>query len=369
MVHGDNIDKHPGNSEAVAPGDVISEADSMPPVLLGNATPAIKQRIARFYLGVGEMFEAWVTRHKSEHTRRAYRQGVVDFVDFLGIDWPNRGARLFQVQVSNVHSYRDYLVEREFAPSTRNHRIAAVSGFYRYMREAAIEMRLPINVPNPAHSQFIAREPADPIEETRVLSLAFARRLRGMPDSESILDYRDRAILDTYLYVGPRIATGCRLEVKDFRWDDVDPTLRLTEKGGRRRTMGIHINAATTIRHYLEQATIKSGPLFRVQSNSRTKKLGTSAFAATTMYRLLCSYLRRLPGAIQEVVHDSGETDSRCIYSPHSLRATTATLLLAAGEDIRKVQDLLGHRHVTTTQIYDKRRLATVQSSSHNVPI
>jgi site-specific recombinase XerD len=43
-------------------------------------------------------------------------------------------------------------------------------------------------------------------------------------------------------------------------------------------------------------------------------------------------------------------------YTPHSLRATTATLLLDAGVDIIKVKVLLGHRHVTTTQIYDKRR-------------
>ena len=55
--------------------------------------------------------------------------------------------------------------------------------------------------------------------------------------------------------------------------------------------------------------------------------------------------------------------------APHSLRATVATLLLDAGEDIRKVQDLLGHKHVTTTQIYDKRRIATSQSASHNVPL
>jgi site-specific recombinase XerD len=369
MATGDNNRRDAYGTESVKREELIPGSDSMPPILHGNATPVVQVRAERFFLGVADMFEAWIARHKSEHTRRAYRQGVMDFVDFLGIDWPSGSARLLKVQVSNVHSYRDNLVELEFAPGTRNHRIAAVSGFYRYMREAAVEMRLPINVPNPAHSQFIAREQADPIEETRVLSLAYARRLRGMPDSECILDYRDRAIIDTYLYVGPRIATGCRLAVKDFRWDDADPTIRLTEKGGRRRTVGIHINAATTIRHYIEEASIKSGPLFRVQANSRTKRLGTAALATTTMYRLLRSYLRRLPGAIQEIVDNRGEVDHRCIYSPHSLRATTATLLLDAGEDIRKVQDLLGHRHVTTTQIYDKRRLATVQSSSHNVPI
>lgn len=54
---------------------------------------------------------------------------------------------------------------------------------------------------------------------------------------------------------------------------------------------------------------------------------------------------------------------------PHSLQLTTATLLLEVNVDIRKVQELLGHRHVTTTQIYDKRWRTTKESASHDVPI
>jgi site-specific recombinase XerC len=50
------------------------------------------------------------------------------------------------------------------------------------------------------------------------------------------------------------------------------------------------------------------------------------------------------------------------VYTPHSLRATT--LLLDANVDIIKVKELLGHRHVTTTQIYDKRRRSTSESAS-----
>ena len=56
-------------------------------------------------------------------------------------------------------------------------------------------------------------------------------------------------------------------------------------------------------------------------------------------------------------------------YAPHSLRATTATLLFDAGVDIIKVKELLGHRHVTTTQIYDKRRRSLKEGASHDVPI
>ena len=57
------------------------------------------------------------------------------------------------------------------------------------------------------------------------------------------------------------------------------------------------------------------------------------------------------------------------VYTPHSLRVTTATLLLDSGVDIIKVKELLGHRHVTTTQIYGKRRSSLKEGASHDVPI
>ena len=88
-----------------------------------------------------------------------------------------------------------------------------------------------------------------------------------------------------------------------------------------------------------------------------------------TMYRAILDYLMRLPGAIKEVTGKDGKPKQRCIYTPHSLRATNATLLLDGATDIRKVQELLGHRHITTTQIYDKRRRTTSDSASHDLVI
>lgn len=87
------------------------------------------------------------------------------------------------------------------------------------------------------------------------------------------------------------------------------------------------------------------------------------------MYLLLQSYLTRLPGAMKERERPDGTKGLTCIYSPHSLRATVATMLLDTGVDINAVRDLLGHRHVTTTQVYDKRRRGTAQSASHQVPL
>jgi len=112
-----------------------------------------------------------------------------------------------------------------------------------------------------------------------------------------------------------------------------------------------------------------SFPLFRPKLNPRSGKLADRAMNPVSMYLLVQSYLVRLPGAVKEHEQLDGTKFGTCVYTPHSLRATTATLLLDASVDIRKVQDLLGHRHITTTRIYDKRRRSTSESASHDVPI
>lgn len=348
----------------------IDRESEFPPVLVGSSTPLVERRVRSFYESIADLFERWVARRASPHTQRAYRQGVMDFVTFMNIDWPRESTRLLTVRVADLQDYRDSLEQRGYAPKTLNHRISAVAAFYKYLREAAIELRLPISVPNPAHSQFIAREAADPVNETLALSVSQARQLRSLPTGNTLLEIRDRAAISLYLYSGARIGAGCRLDVRDFMWSESDPTIRLNEKGSRRRTVGLHYQAAVCIAEYIQAGNLTHGPLFRPRLNSRSVKLAETRISSMTMYYLLLNYLRQLPGAIRSWTDpETGEQHSNCIYSPHSLRATTATLLLEAGVDICKVQELLGHRHVTTTQIYDKRRRRTADGASHDVPI
>ncbi len=293
----------------------------------------------------------------------------MSFVRFLGIQWPQQAPELLRVSIKDVQAFRDLLEKDGAAPKTLNRRISSVSSFYKYLAGAAAELRLPITVPNPAHAQFISRASSDPREETRALSATRARQLMGLPTGDTLIDFRDRAILKFYLYSGARLGTGCRLRVSNFHQDGEQATIRIHEKGDKRRTIGLHFTAAEAISEYIKKAEITSGPLFRPRASSRSRKLSERAMDPATMYRLIQSYLGRLPGTIQEVQSPDGTVRRKCIYSPHSLRATTATLTLDAKVDIRKVQELLGHRHITTTQGYDKRRRSTSESASHDVPI
>jgi site-specific recombinase XerD len=335
----------------------------LPPVLAGSVTPENRERVENFYFSVASIFEAWVARRKSEHTRRAYRG------DFMDWKWPDDAVELLTASILDVQAFKDRMVQEAAAPKTINRRISSVSSFYKFLAGAAAELRLPITVPNPAHAQFISREASDPVEETRALSAARARQLVGMPAGESVLDFRDRAILKFYLYSGARIATGCKLKVNDFHQDGDEATVRFHLKGSRIKTKGLHYQAAQAIQEYIEKAGIESGPLFRPQHNSKSERLADRGMTERSMNRLLMNYLERLPGAMQEIELPDGTKQMRCVHSPHSLRATTATLLLDSGVVIESVQDLLDHKHITTTQIYDKRRRSVRDSASHKVPI
>jgi integrase/recombinase XerC len=231
------------------------------------------------------------------------------------------------------------------------------------------ELRLPVVIPNPAHSQFIARESSDPREETLSLPASRARQLLHLAPGDSVLAYRDRAILKLYLYSGIRLAAGCLLSVEDFRQDGDEATLRLREKGDKRRTIGLHYAAAQAIQEYIDRAQLTSGPLFRPRRHSHTEELANKGMEPRTMWTILKEYLSQLPNAIRERELPDGTKVIECIYTPHSLRATAATLLLDSGVDIMEVKELLGHRHVTTTQIYDKRRRAAREGASHKMPL
>jgi site-specific recombinase XerD len=347
----------------------VLEPGRLPPVLLGSMTGQVEPRVERFYFRVAEFFKLWVKGKRSANTQKAYRQDVMSFVGFLGLRWPEESTAFLRVTVADVQRFRDELEDLGAAPKTINRRLSSVSSFYKYLAGVAAEERLPITVPNPAHAQFIARGSTDPVEQTKALTLNRAQQLIRLPSGDSIVSYRDRAILKFYLYTGARLGTGCKLLVSDFHQDEDGSTIRIIEKGGKRRTIGLHFVAGQAIADYIQRAELTSGPLFPRRRGPRSEKHPNRGLSENAMSAIIMGYLTQLPGAMKEEEKPDGTTEKRCIYTPHSLRATAATLLLKDKVDISAVKDLLGHRHITTTQIYDKRTITVQESASHKVPI
>ena len=355
---------------AVEHGEIDSKGvKTLPPVLAGFETPAMRERTENFYTMIESIFESWINRRSTYHTQRTYRRAVMGFVEFMKIAWPQESWKLLQVTVDDVQAWRDVMVADGLAGNTINNRLSSLSGFYEYLKSSASELRLPVTIPNPAHSHFIGRPEKRPEKEPEALTVAKARRLLNLPKGESPIAQRDRAALHFYLFTGARISTGCRVTVADFRYEEGDSTVAIQEKGhGKsKRRVGLNDEAAEVIHEYVERCGLSSGPLFPTRRGARSDQLGSKHMGEKTMYDMLMRYLMQLPGSMVEVVDEEERqmTTRVCRYSPHSIRATTATVLLSAGVDIRVVQELLGHAFVTTTQIYDRRRRATKEGASH----
>src|SRR3954463_15665536 len=112
------------------------EADrEAPPILVGSHTATVAHKVESFANAVAEMFERWVARCESPHTRRTYRQDVMAFVAYLKLRWPDEAPQLLTVRVAEVQDYRTRLGSSGLAPKTILRRISSLSGFYRFLRE------------------------------------------------------------------------------------------------------------------------------------------------------------------------------------------------------------------------------------------
>jgi hypothetical protein len=109
------------------------------------------------------------------------------FVSFMGWRWPDDAVNVLRASLLDVQAFKADIGKHGGAGKTINRRISSLSSFYKFLSGAAAELRLPITVPNPAHAQFISRESADPVEETRALSAVRARQLLAMPADEGFV--------------------------------------------------------------------------------------------------------------------------------------------------------------------------------------
>jgi integrase/recombinase XerC len=159
-----------------------------------------------------------------------------------------------------------------------------------------------------------------------------ANRQAGRPIEASAC-YRDLAILETLYSCGLRISELCGLQAEDLNWDE--RLVRVRGKGKKERQVPIGEPALSAIRNYWDRLPLApSGalPVFLPRAK-QTRPLNP---------RILQARLKRyltLAGLDPKI-------------TPHKLRHSYATHLLDAGADLRSVQELLGHAHLATTQVY-----------------
>lgn len=261
----------------------------------------------------------------SPNTLAAYRSDVMKFARWRQAHAP---GPLEAIDVPTLSGYVEHLHGRGLAPSSVGRHLASLSTFFRYL---IFEGRLVENVAR------LLVAPAVWDRLPTVLSPENVGRLLEAPSAETPLGRRDRAVLET-LY-----ATGCRAsEVAGLRPRDLDleaGTLRCVGKGDRQRVVPIGTRARRALEGYL--------------ARDRPALLGGRPDPGTAFVTRRGGPLSR--GGIWRVVTEHARSlGLRGRVSPHTLRHSFATHMLAGGADLRVVQELLGHASIATTQVYTR---------------
>jgi integrase/recombinase XerC len=260
-------------------------------------------------------------RQASTHTLRSYEDDLALYSSYLA-EVQGAAADPSAVDSSRLRRYSAWLTGRGYAPSTVARRLASLRSFFRYLRRRGFVTSDPsAGLRNPKQARRLPRL----LRVDEVIRL-----LEGVP-VDTAPGVRDRAMLETLYGGGLRVGELVTLNVADIDGDQ--ELLRVRGKGRRERLAPIGAMAIDWLKRWVPLRQTKAAREPALFLNQRGTRL-----TARSVGRLLEGHLRR-----------AGLVDTA---SPHTLRHSFATHLLDRGADLRSVQELLGHRNLTTTQIY-----------------
>jgi integrase/recombinase XerD len=291
----------------------------------GDAPPAVV-RVMEAYLD-----HLAVERGLARNTLAAYRRDLTRYTGFVAA----RGRIApDQIEEADVRAFVTGLRTGDddvspLAASSTARVVAAVHGWHRF---CAVE-GWTTNDP----SQGV-RPPAQPRRLPRAMSVDDVERLLDAAgQGEGPVPLRDRALLELLYSTGARISEVVGLDVDDVDLDPDRASARLLGKGGKERVVPVGSYAVQAVEAYL----VRARPVLA------TGGRGTPAVFLNTRGARLSR--QTAWAALRQAARRAGIPDD---VSPHTLRHSFATHMLAGGADVRVVQELLGHASVTTTQIY-----------------
>lgn len=280
-------------------------------------------------------------RNASELTIKSYNDDFSSLLEFLQGQYGEVPSPP-DITVGILRNFVAYLHDCEYARTTIARRLACLRSFFRYcVREAICET----NPAKPLRTPRTGRKLPNFLSTTQVATLLEAP-VATTPDG-----LRDRAMLETMYSAGLRVAELVGLDVD--HWDRDSGIVRVYGKGRKERVAPIGSFAAKALNHWL-----------RVRKPA--DNAGPEDKAALFLNRFGKRLTTRSVGRMIEKHLKTTKLDST--ISPHTLRHSFATHLLDGGADLRSVQELLGHKSLTTTQIYthvSTRRLRETYEKSH----
>jgi site-specific recombinase XerD len=280
-------------------------------------------------------------RNLSPNTIKAYRDVFTLLLRFCrdvqGIA-PEK-LHLEQVDVSLVEAFLDHLEsERKSSPRTRNHRLATLHAFFRY-----------VQAEEPSHMLHCQKILAIPLRRHARSTVAYLSKeelaeILAQPDLRTSDGRRDAVLLSVLYDTGARVQELIDLSVGDLRLDP-PAQLRLMGKGRKMRAVPLMDNTVQLLHDHLQENHLDrpeqfDKPLFQ---NARNQRLSRSGIRYI-LQKYLVQARTKLP------------TLNRTV-SPHTLRHAKGMHLLQSGISLDMIRDFLGHVDVKTTQIYARANL------------
>jgi integrase/recombinase XerC len=234
--------------------------------------------------------------------------------------------KLRDAETEQVKAFLAFLGTQSYSKSTIARKLATLRSFYKFcMRRGYVK----------AHPLATIRTPKQDKRLPKFLEVEKITKLLSTPDDNTLLGARDRAMLEVLFSTGVRVS-----ELVDLNFTDVEfegRTIRVRGKGKKQRTTPIGPTALTAVQKYIQLRRADARAVNFDQSALFVNKHG-QRLSTRSVRRKLDKYLAQ-----------AGLDPS---ISPHTLRHSFATHMLANGADLRSVQELLGHQSISTTQIY-----------------
>lgn len=325
----------------------VSRADDIPAPAFAGSADSISDAFQALDEFLGHLENI---KSSSPHTLRAYANDLCQLLEFArarGATSPGSIDRLLIREfVVHLREGRDGQPPRSKSSLAR--KVSSLRSFFRYCVDRGwIEENPAMQVRRPKRDQHLPRF----MEEEGIL------RLLSAPQGDAFLPVRDRALLEVLYSTGARV-----MELVAANQDDLDPegaSLAVRGKGRKERLCLLGPPALEALGAYLvrrEEVLTRAGrprepALFLCDGRG---KRPFSRLSDRSVRRVLKRYL--------------GVADIDPEVSPHAMRHSFATHLLNRGANLRMVQELLGHAHASTTQIYthlDARRLKKTYRDAH----
>ena len=280
---------------------------------------------------VGEAYLDWLTIEKgrSPRTVQSYRQDLLRYEESL----ETMGRKVTTAQPADIDSHLDRLRNEKKASASIARSRSAIKGLYAFLLdEGALSV-------DPSVNASAVRVPS---RIPKALSEDSVLRLLESISGDDPLSLRDRAVLELLYGTGARVSEIVTLNLSDLSYDE--GLLRLIGKGDKERLVPVGRAAHEAVSSW-------TSPL------GRSRLIGEKSLSREDQHALFLN--QRAKRITRQGIHlmvqkRAERAGLESVVSPHVLRHSCATHMLAHGADVRVVQELLGHSSVATTQIYTK---------------